>query len=69
VHRKKLVKNPEEKRPFGKPGHRWKNNIRMDLNEIGCVAVDCIHLTQNKDQWQILLNNLEGSIKDEGFLD
>jgi len=30
-----LVRKPEEKRPFGRPSHRWVDNIRMDLREIG----------------------------------
>jgi hypothetical protein len=31
----KLVGNPEEKRPLGRPTHRWVDNIKMDLREIG----------------------------------
>jgi hypothetical protein len=30
-----LVGNPEEKRPLGRPRHRWVDNIKMDLREIG----------------------------------
>jgi hypothetical protein len=35
-----LVENPEGKRPFGRPGHRWKDNIKMDLTEIEWEDVD-----------------------------
>jgi hypothetical protein len=31
-----LVGKPEGKRPMGRPRHRWKDNIRMDLQEVGC---------------------------------
>ena len=33
-----LVGRPEEKRSFGRPRRRWKNNIKMDLMEVGCDA-------------------------------
>jgi len=31
-----LVGKPEGKRPLGRPRHRWENNIKMDLQEVGC---------------------------------
>jgi len=31
---------PEEKRPLGRPRHRWDDNIKMDLQEVGCGGVD-----------------------------
>jgi len=31
-----LVGKPEEKRPLGRPRHRWEDNIKMDLHEMGC---------------------------------
>ena len=31
-----LVGNPEGKRPFGRPRRRWEDNIKMDLQEVGC---------------------------------
>jgi hypothetical protein len=34
VHRV-LVGKPEEKRPLGRPRHRWEDNIKMDLQEVG----------------------------------
>jgi hypothetical protein len=37
VHRV-LVGKPEEKRPLGRPRHRWENNIKMDLQEVGGVV-------------------------------
>jgi hypothetical protein len=37
---KTLVGKPEGKRPRGRPRHRWKDNVRMDLREIGWEGVD-----------------------------
>jgi hypothetical protein len=31
-----LVGKPEAKRPLGRPKHRWEDNIKMDLREVGC---------------------------------
>jgi hypothetical protein len=39
-----LVGKPEGKRPLGRPGRRWEDNIRMDLREIGWGGMDWIHL-------------------------
>jgi hypothetical protein len=39
-----FVGKPEGKRPLRRPEHRWDDNIRMDLREIGWVGVDWIHL-------------------------
>jgi hypothetical protein len=35
-----LMGKPEGKRPLGRPRHRWKDGIRMDLREIGWGSVD-----------------------------
>jgi hypothetical protein len=37
-----LVGKPEGKRPLGRPRGRWQNNIKMDLQELGCVVMDWI---------------------------
>ena len=44
-----LVGKPEGKRPFGRPRRRWKDNIKMDLQEVGCGGMDWIDLVQNRD--------------------
>jgi hypothetical protein len=44
-----LVGKPERKRPFGRPGHRREDNIKMDLREIGWESVDSIHLAYDTD--------------------
>jgi hypothetical protein len=47
-----LVGKPEGmRRPLGKPRHRWEDNIKMDLGEIGFGDVDWIHLAQDRDTW------------------
>ena len=51
-----LVGKPEGKRPLGRPRHRWKYNIKMALQEIGCEALDWIDVSQEKDRWWALVN-------------
>jgi len=50
------VRKPEWKRPLGRPRHRWKDNIRMDLREIGCEDVYWIHLAQDRNRWCAVVN-------------
>jgi hypothetical protein len=45
-----LVGKPEEKIPLGRPRRRWKDNIKMDLKEIGWGGMDWFYLTQDKNQ-------------------
>jgi hypothetical protein len=47
---------PEGKRPLGRPRHRWEDNIKMDLLEVGCGGMDWIELAQDRDRWQSLVN-------------
>jgi len=51
-----LVGKPEGKRPLGRPRRRWVDNIRMDLQEVGCVYMDWIRLAQDRDRWQTLVS-------------
>jgi hypothetical protein len=51
-----LVGKPEGKRPLGRPRHRWKDNIKMDLQEVGCECMDWIYLAQGTDRWLTLVN-------------
>jgi len=55
VHRV-LVGKPEGKRPLGRPRRRWENNIKTDLQEVGCTSMDWIELTQDRDRWRALVN-------------
>jgi hypothetical protein len=47
---KVLVGRPEGKRPLGRPRHRWKDNIKMDLREIGINGANWIQLAQDRVQ-------------------
>jgi len=51
-----LVGKPEGKRPLGRPRRRWVDNIRTDLQEVGCGYVDWIGLAQDRDGWRTLVS-------------
>ena len=51
-----LVGKPEGKRPLGRPRRRWMDNIRMDLQEVGCGYIDWIGLAQDRDRWRTLVS-------------
>jgi len=46
-----LVGKPEGKRPLGRPRHRWEDNIKMDLQEVGYGGIDWIDLAEDRDRW------------------
>jgi len=47
-----LVGKPEGKRPLGRPRCRWEDNIKMDLQGVGCGGMDWIELAQDGDRWR-----------------
>ena len=51
-----LVGKPERKRALGRSRRRWEDNIKMDLQEVGCGGIDWIELAQDKDRWRALVN-------------
>jgi hypothetical protein len=51
-----LVGKPEGKRPLGRPRRRWEDNIRMDLQEVGCGGMDWIGLARDRDRWRTIVN-------------
>jgi hypothetical protein len=53
-----LVGKPEEKRPLGRPRHRWVDNIKMYLKEIGWGGMDWMDMPQVRDQWRALVNTV-----------
>jgi hypothetical protein len=57
VH-KVLVGKPVEKRPLGRPRHRWEDGIRMDLSEVGWERAEWIQLAQDRDRWRALVNTV-----------
>ena len=53
-----LVGKPEGKRPLGRPRHRWEDNIKMDLQEVGGGHGDWMELTQDRDRWRALVGTV-----------
>ena len=51
-----LVGNSDGKRPLGRARSSWEDNIKMDLQEVGCGGVDWIELAQDRDRWRALVN-------------
>ena len=51
-----LLGKPERRRPLGRPGRRWVDNIRMDLQEVGCGYMDWIGLAQDEESWRTLVS-------------
>jgi len=53
-----LLGKPEGRRPLRRPRRRSVDNIRMDLQEVGCGYMDWIGLAQDRDRWRKLVNAL-----------
>ena len=51
-----VVGKPEGERPLGRPRCRWEDNIKVDLQEVGCGGMDWIELAQDRDRWRALVN-------------
>ena len=47
---------PVGKRPLGRTKRRWEDNIKMDLQEVGCEGMDWIDVSQDRNRWQALVN-------------
>jgi len=53
---RRIQGKPEGKRPLGRPQCRWVDNIKMDLQEVGCGGMDWIELAQDRGRWRALVN-------------
>ena len=53
---KVLVGKREGKRPIGRPRRRWKGNIKMDLQKVGCGGMDWIELARDRDRWRTVVS-------------
>jgi hypothetical protein len=53
---KVLVGKPGGKRPLGRPRRRWKDNIQIDLQEVGCGVMEWIELAQDGNRWRAFVN-------------
>jgi len=51
-----LEGKPGGKRSLGRPRRRWEDNIRTDLQEVGCGGMDWIELAQDRDRWRALVS-------------
>jgi len=51
-----LVGKPEGKRLLGRPRRRCVDNIRMDLQEVGCGYMDWTGLAQDREKWRTLVS-------------
>jgi len=51
-----LAGKPEGKKPLGRPRHRWKDNIKIDHQVVGCEGMDWIDLAQERDRCWALVN-------------
>jgi hypothetical protein len=51
-----LVGKPEGKRQLGRPRLRWEDNIKMDLQEVGCGVTDWIKLAHSRESWWALVS-------------
>jgi hypothetical protein len=51
-----LMGKPVGTRPLGRARCRWEDNIKIDLQEVGCGGMDWIELAQNSDRWRALVN-------------
>jgi hypothetical protein len=56
-----LVGKPEGKRPLGRPRHRWEDNIKMDVQEVGVGGgcEDWMELAQDRDRWRALVSTVK----------
>jgi len=53
-----LVGKPEGKKQRARLKHRWEDNIKMDLQGLGCGGMDWIDLAQDSESWQALVNEV-----------
>jgi hypothetical protein len=53
-----VVGKPEGNRPIGRPAHRWEDNIRMDLGEIGWEGLDWMQTGDDQDHWWAHVNTV-----------
>ena len=50
------MRKPKGKGSLVRPWLRWEDNIKMDLQDVGCEGMDWIELAQNRDRWRPLVN-------------
>jgi hypothetical protein len=53
-----LVGKSEGKRPLETPRRRWEDNIKIDVQGVGCGGMDWIELAQDRDRWRAIVNEV-----------
>jgi hypothetical protein len=53
-----LAGKPEGRKPPGRPRHRWEDNIKLDLQEVGCGIMDWNELAQERERWRALVSTV-----------
>ena len=53
-----LMPTPEGMRQLGRHRHRWEDNIKIILHEVGCEAMDWIYLAHDRDRWRAVVNEV-----------
>jgi hypothetical protein len=51
------VGKPERRRPLGRPRHKWVDNIKVALRQMGWSDIDRVDLAHNRDQWRRAVMN------------
>ena len=51
-----ITSKPTGKRPLGRPRHRWEDNVRIDLKEIGISTRNWVDSAEDRDYWRALVN-------------
>jgi hypothetical protein len=51
-----LEGKPNGKIPLARPKRRWEDNLKMNVQEVGCGGMDWIELAQGRDKWRALVN-------------
>jgi len=51
-----LVGKPERKKPLARPGRRWEDNIKINIQKVGRIGMDWIDMAQDRDRWRARVN-------------
>jgi hypothetical protein len=55
-----LVGEPQGRRPLGRPRHRWEDNVKLDVREIGIDGTNWIQLARDRARWRAFVNTAMG---------